>query len=563
MSDGVDCWRQAVSGNGNTLRRTVEDRDAPRCAVRRRRGRGSCYREGPPRRAQRARGDAAVALSTTVAAVGPAGVAAAAGVDALQVVRVRPSGGTVELPRCRGPRALHRRDHPVDGLHPGRRPGARGAPLVDSRAGRPEHRGRRARQPSGHLAARPAHRPGRRGSRPCCGLEDGTPFAVVTTAGPPRRCRGRRRTRTPPARRSARGPQRIGLPVRWCLGCARRRGRRHGRAGAGATHGRRAGRRAGAVGAGRGGRSGADGARRHRRPARGAAPGRRRAHRDADEHSSYRARQAALPRSPWTAAATRRRSTPPVRCRGSGSEASRKRGVPGAPPAEAESRSCRRTCVPSRAPAPAPVRRSASGSTGSAGSGGDDRSRSFLFSIAAALAAIAILDGAHHRPRRERRARRRPARSVRSVRSRTARRTRPCRARPGPTPPSRRSRFQPAAATAVPRTSGRASRARPARRSGGIARRVARGRVAGAGVAGVGVGAGVGRAGGAGAQHAGVRRTGARHAGARVQRAREHLHHQGVHRHAPDGENLGVPSRRRGAPFAPLDRPFPPVSPRL
>ena len=40
---------------------------------------------------------AAVALSATAAVVGPAGAATAAGVDALQVVRVRPSGGTVEL----------------------------------------------------------------------------------------------------------------------------------------------------------------------------------------------------------------------------------------------------------------------------------------------------------------------------------------------------------------------------------------------------------------------------------------------------------------------------------
>ena len=221
---------------------------------------------------------AAVALSTTAAAVGSAGVAAAAGVDALQVVRVRPSGGTVELlvavpERYTGvtipPTAftLDGGQGPVAPLASTPVPAARStvAVVLDNRA---------AISPRDLLTAQAA------AVELLRGLEDGTPFAVVTTARPAA-------LQGPTTDKDAAGEairsvarSGSGSLVRRRLGGARRRGQRRGRAGAGALHGRRAGRRAGAVGAGRGGGSGADRARRHRRPARGAAPGRRRAHRE-------------------------------------------------------------------------------------------------------------------------------------------------------------------------------------------------------------------------------------------------------------------------------------------
>ena len=114
------------------------------------------------------------------------------------------------------------------------------------------------------------------------GLEDGTPFAVVTTArAPALQGPTTDKDAASEAIRSV-APSGGGSLSDGVSAALDSVGQRRGRACAGALHGRRAGRRAGAVGAGRGGGSGADGARRHRRPARGAAPGRRRAHRDAD-----------------------------------------------------------------------------------------------------------------------------------------------------------------------------------------------------------------------------------------------------------------------------------------
>ena len=75
------------------MRRTVGRRRSTFCGPRRGRGGRGIAKVG--RRVLGA--TAAVALSATAAGVGPADVAAAAGVDALQVVRVRPSGGNVEL----------------------------------------------------------------------------------------------------------------------------------------------------------------------------------------------------------------------------------------------------------------------------------------------------------------------------------------------------------------------------------------------------------------------------------------------------------------------------------
>ena len=415
--------------------------DAPRCAVR------GC--QGGDRAIGRVRRGVHSVLgdrggsgcsSTTVAAVGPA-----AWPPQPAWMPSRSCGSAQRHGRAprRGPRALHRRDHPVDGLHPGRRPGARGAPLVDSRAGRPEHRGRRC-STTERSSRRPTCSPPRSPRSSCCvaGGRDAlrrrdhrsTRGAAGADDGQGRRQRGD----------PLRGPQRIGLPVRWCLGCARRRGRRRGRAGAGALHGRRAGRRAGAAGAGRGGRSGADGARRHRRPARGggAAPGRRRAHRDADRapapdvpglgHEPGHPRGSLVDGRRYEAAVDL-----PSDAAAAGSEASGSGASQGVPPAEANGPP--EDLRPVQTPAPAPVRRSpASGSTGSAGSGGDDRSRSFLFSIAAALAAIAILGVGLTINRRERRARRRGAALF--VGEAVDGPTNEALPRSGPTPPSRRSR---------------------------------------------------------------------------------------------------------------------------
>lgn len=125
---------------------------------------------------------AAVALYTIPVAVGPVAAAAAAGVDALQVVRVRPSGGTVEVlvavpERYTGVTippaafALDGGQGPVAPLSSTAVPAARStvAVVLDNRAGI---------SPPDLLTAQAA------AVELLRGLEDGTPFAVVTTARP-------------------------------------------------------------------------------------------------------------------------------------------------------------------------------------------------------------------------------------------------------------------------------------------------------------------------------------------------------------------------------------------
>jgi len=125
---------------------------------------------------------AAVALSATAAGMGPAEAAAAAGVDALQVVRVRPTGSSVELlvavpERYTGVAippdafALDSGHGPIAPLSSAPVPPARStvAVVLDNRAVIP---------PSDLLTAQVA------AVELLRGLEDGTPFAVVTTARP-------------------------------------------------------------------------------------------------------------------------------------------------------------------------------------------------------------------------------------------------------------------------------------------------------------------------------------------------------------------------------------------
>ena len=166
---------------------------------------------------------AAVALSATVAAVGPADAAAAAGVDALQVVRVRPSGGTVELlvavpERYTGvtipPTAftLDGGQGPVAPLSSSPVPAARStvAVVLDNRA---------VISPPDLLTAQVA------AVELLRGLEDGTPFAVVTTARPavlqgPTTDKDAASDAIRSVARSGSGSL-----LRRRLGCARRRGR--------------------------------------------------------------------------------------------------------------------------------------------------------------------------------------------------------------------------------------------------------------------------------------------------------------------------------------------------
>ena len=125
---------------------------------------------------------AAVALSATAAGIGPAGAAAAAGVEALQVVRVRPNGATVELLVAEPERytgvaippdafALESGHGPIVPLASAPVPPARSpvAVVLDNRAVIP---------PFDLLTAQVA------AVELLRGVEDGTPFAVVTTARP-------------------------------------------------------------------------------------------------------------------------------------------------------------------------------------------------------------------------------------------------------------------------------------------------------------------------------------------------------------------------------------------
>jgi Type ISP C-terminal specificity domain len=125
---------------------------------------------------------AALALSATAAGIGPAEAAAAAGVDALQVVRVRPNDGSVELlvavpERYTGVAippdafALDSGHGPIAPRSSTPVPPARSTVVVvlDNRAVIP---------PADLLTAQVA------AVELLRGLEDGTPFAVVTTARP-------------------------------------------------------------------------------------------------------------------------------------------------------------------------------------------------------------------------------------------------------------------------------------------------------------------------------------------------------------------------------------------
>jgi hypothetical protein len=125
---------------------------------------------------------AAVALSATAAAVGPAGVAIAAGVDALQVVRVRPNGDTVELlvavpERYTGltvPPAAFSLDGGQGAVAP-----LSSAPVPPAQSPVAVVFDNRAVIPSSDLLTAQVA-----AVELLRGVEDGTPFAVATTARP-------------------------------------------------------------------------------------------------------------------------------------------------------------------------------------------------------------------------------------------------------------------------------------------------------------------------------------------------------------------------------------------
>ena len=352
---------------------------------------------------------AAVALSATPVALGPAGVAAAAGVDALQVVRVRPSGGTVELlvavpERYTGVTvpatafALDGGEGPVAPLSSTPVPAARStvAVVLDNRA---------VISPPDLLTAQVA------AVELLRGLEDGTPFAVVTTARPA----------------ALQGPTTDKDAAGEAIRSVARGGTGSLSDGVSAALAGVSGDAvapalalftAGGQGAGPelSAQAAAAGAVLTELDATGVQPAALLP--AVDELTGTLTGRQLLTFPAWgTGQATLSLSMdgrsyeaavdlPPdaatATAAASGSGASQ-----GAPPAEAKAPP--KDLRPSQTPAPAPVRPSpSSGSTGSNGSGGD-RSRSLLFSIAAALAAIAILGAGLTINRRERRARRRGA----------------------------------------------------------------------------------------------------------------------------------------------------------
>ena len=432
---------------------------------------------------------AAVALSATAAAVGPAGVAAAAGVDALQVVRVRPSGGTVELlvavpERYTGVTipatafALDGGQGPVAPLSSTPVPAARStvAVVLDNRA---------VISPPDLLTAQAA------AVELLRGLEDGTPFAVVTTARPaalqgPTTDKDAASEAIRSVARSGSGSLSDGVSAAL--------------AGVGSDTVAPALALFTAGGQGAGpelsAQAAAAGAVLTELDATGVQPAALLP--AVDELTGTLTGRQLLTFPAWgTGQATLSLSMdgrryeaavdlPPDAATGraaSGSGASQ-----GAPPAEAK--------APSEGPAPLPDAGAGAGAAVAReridGLGGGDRSRSLLFSIAAALAAIAILGAGLTINRRERRARRRGAlrplgaaadgrpneavpRLASGAERRRVRRT-------GGRGPARRSCRSAGVA-------GRASRAARAGRGGGAARRLARARV---------VRAGAGRARGAG-----------------------------------------------------------------
>ena len=346
-----------------------------------------------------------VALSATAAAVWSPDVAAAAGVDALQVVRVRPSSGTVELlvavpERYTGVTippsafALDGGQGPVAPLSATPVPAARSpvAVVLDNRA---------VISPPDLLTAQAT------AVELFRGLEDGTPFAVVTTARPavmqgPTTDKDAASEAIRSVARSGSGSLSDGVSAALAG------------VGGDAVAPALALFTAGGQGAGPelSAQAAAAGAMLTELDATGVQPAALLP--AVDELTGTLTGRQLLTFPAWgTGQATLSLSLdgrryeaavdlPPDAgsARSTGSGASQ-----GALPADAKAPP--QDLRPSQTSAPAPVRPSpASGSTSS---GGDDRSRSLLFSIAAALAAVAILGAGLTINRRERRARRRGA----------------------------------------------------------------------------------------------------------------------------------------------------------